>query len=51
MLSSKNFILKYFLLSGPKISKNDTRLRKAIPAAERLALTLRFWLLETFKSH
>ena len=29
-------------LVGPKISKKDTRLRNAIPAAERLALTLRF---------
>jgi len=29
-------------LVGPKISKKDTRFRNAIPAAERLALTLRF---------
>ena len=29
-------------LIGPQISKKDTRLRKAIPAAERLALTLRY---------
>ena len=29
-------------LTGHKLSKKDTRFRKAIPAAERLALTLRF---------
>ena len=29
-------------LTGHKLSKKDTRFRKAIPTAERLALTLRF---------
>ena len=29
-------------LTGHELSKKDTRFRKAIPAAERLALTLRF---------
>ena len=29
-------------LIGPKITKEDTRFRKSIPAGERLALTLRF---------
>jgi hypothetical protein len=31
-------------LVGPKIVKSDTRFRAAIPAQERLAVTLRLWV-------
>ena len=37
-----NSIKTILALVGPKITYRDTHLRKAIPAGERLALTLRF---------
>nr|CAH7718754.1 unnamed protein product [Callosobruchus chinensis] len=33
---------RLIILVGPKISKMDTKFRKAIPVQDRLAITLRF---------
>nr|CAH7737687.1 unnamed protein product [Callosobruchus chinensis] len=40
-MTAKDFE-RLVILVGPKISKMDTKLRKAIPVQDRLAITLRF---------
>nr|CAH7733877.1 unnamed protein product [Callosobruchus chinensis] len=40
-MTAEDFV-RLIILVGPKISKMDTKFRKAIPVQDRLAITLRF---------